>query len=150
MNHIKSLCIIFYALINLNILKHYDQKSQTRKFKHNFFSQNVSIPPYTTNAHFYNPSVKIGSISFFLSYDTQNFHHLLGWHANDIISSLIFFLSDLHFSNLICQAKSLRRIIVSGSSSSQLVLQRLILLRFTLKTPILLQVNTTLPESSLK
>ena len=46
---------------------------------------------YTTDAHFYNPSVKIGSIPFFLSSDLQEFHHLLGRHATGINSSLIFF-----------------------------------------------------------
>ena len=35
-------------------------------------------------------SVKIGSITFFLSSNIQKFHHLLGSHATDIGSSHIF------------------------------------------------------------
>ena len=41
--------------------------------------------------HFYNSSIKIGSISFFSSSDTQKFHHLLGCHNTDINSSVILF-----------------------------------------------------------
>ena len=73
-------------------------------------------------------------------------HHPLGCHATGINSSLIFFSSSLHFSNLICQVKSLIRIIVSGSTPSKL-LSRLILLKSILRIPISLQENTTLPES---
>ena len=54
----------------LNILKHFDQKNQTRKFIHNLF-HNVSIPP-----------------------------HLSGCHAIGINSSLISFLSVLPFLKL--------------------------------------------------
>ena len=41
--------------------------------------------------HFYNSSIKIGSISFFSSSDTQKFNHLLGCHTTDINSSVILF-----------------------------------------------------------
>ena len=101
---------------------------------------------YTTDAHFYNSSLKIGSIYFFSSSDMYQSHHPLGCHATGINSSLIFFSSSLHFSNLICQVKSLIRIIVSGSTPSKL-LSRLILLKSILRIPISLQENTTLPES---
>ena len=46
---------------------------------------------YTNDAHFYNPSVKIGSISFFSYSGMHKFYILLGFHATDINSSLIFF-----------------------------------------------------------
>ena len=79
-----------------------------------FWTQNVSIPQgakcfntpilYTTDTHFYKPSIKIGSISFFLSSEEQKFRHLLGCHALGIRSSLSF---SLRFSNSICQDKRL-------------------------------------------
>ena len=66
-----------------------------------FWARNVSIVQeaqfvntsiwYTTDTHFYKSSIKIGSISFFPSSDAQKFHHLLGCHAIDINSSLIYF-----------------------------------------------------------
>ena len=46
---------------------------------------------YTTETHFYNSSVKIGSVSFFISSDMQKLHHLLGCHTIGINSALIFF-----------------------------------------------------------
>ena len=84
-----------------------------------------TLKSYTT-ATLKHYSIEIGSISFSSYYDTQKFHHLLGCHAISINSSLLF-LSVLRFLNLICKAKSLIRITVSGSSSSKL-LSRLILL----------------------
>ena len=70
--------------------------------------QNVSIPMTNTpDTHFYNPSVKIGFISFSSSSDTQEFHHFLGCHAIGTNSLLIFFLSALRFLNLICLTKKL-------------------------------------------
>ena len=95
---------------------------------------------YNTNAHFYNPSVRIGSISFFSSSNKQKFHHLLVCHSTGINSSF----------NLIFQTKSLIKIIVSGLSSSKLLLSRLISLTSILRIPISLQETTTLPESLLK
>ena len=56
------------------------------------------------------------------------------WHQFFIY----FYLSSLRFSSLICQAKILIRIIVSGSSSSKL-LSRLILLRSISRIPVSLQ-----------
>ena len=86
---------------------------------------------YTTDTHFYNSSIKMGSISFFSSSDTRKFHHVLEFHAisiNSSLKSLKFFtslqlilhllLNVLCLSNLICKAKSLIGIIVSGSSFS--------------------------------
>ena len=35
-----------YQVCMLNWFKYFDQKNQTRKFIHNFLSQNVSMPPY--------------------------------------------------------------------------------------------------------
>ena len=55
---------------------------------------------YTTDTHIYHCSIKIGSISFFSSSDTPEFHHFLGCHTTSINSSLIFLLSVLHFSNM--------------------------------------------------
>ena len=72
---------------------------------------------YNTDRHLQNPSVKIGSISFFSSFNTQKFHLLLILH--------LYFFKFFACFNLICQAKSLLIIIVSGSSSSKL-LSRLI------------------------
>ena len=46
---------------------------------------------YTIDAHFYNPSVKIASISFLSFSDMEKSNHLLGCHAIGINSSLIFF-----------------------------------------------------------
>ena len=63
---------------------------------------------------------------FFLIFWLAKFHHLLRCHGIDINSSQ----SPLCFLNLLCQAKSVTRIIASGSFSSQLLL-RLMLLRFT-------------------
>ena len=63
--------------------------------------KNVSIPQeekcfnspmsYSTDVHFYNPSVKIGSTSFFSSSDMQKFHNISGCQAIGINSSLVFF-----------------------------------------------------------
>ena len=58
-----------------------------KKIKHNNLSQNVSTPPY---AHFYNPSVKFGCISFFFSSDAQKFQHLVGCQAIGINYLLTF------------------------------------------------------------
>ena len=66
-------------------------------------------------------SVKIGSISFFWSSGKQKFHHLLGCYAIVINSPLIFFSNTLRFLNLLCEAKSLIRTIVSGLSLSKLL-----------------------------
>ena len=52
-------------------------------------------------------SIKVGSISFFLIFWNAKFCHFLGCYLIGINSSLIFFLSALRFSNLICQAKIL-------------------------------------------
>ena len=62
-------------------------------FMHNFLGQKCPNTPIlcTTDAHFYNPSVKVGSISFFSFSDMQKFHHLFGCHAIGINYSLIFF-----------------------------------------------------------
>ena len=65
-------------------------------------------------------------------------HHLLQCHAIGINSSV------LHFSNLICQTKSLMRIIASSSSK---LLSRVIL-RSVLRILFPLQINTTLTESA--
>ena len=109
---------------------------------YNLLCQNVPIPSNCINQKHY--SVAIGSISFFLTSGIQKFHHILGCHVIGINSSLIFSSSALHFLTLLCQAKSLIRIVVSGSSSSKL-LSRLILLRFTLKIPISSQKNVPSP-----
>ena len=68
-------------------------------------------------------SVKIGSISFVLSSDMQKFHYLLGCHTTGINSDLISLLSAFCFLNFLRQAKSLTWIIVSGSSSSKLLIR---------------------------
>ena len=52
---------------------------------------------YTTDAHFYKPLVKIGSLFCFSSSDMQKFHHLLGCNTIGIISSHIFFLKCFAF-----------------------------------------------------
>ena len=58
--------------IVLNILKHSDQKNLTKKIHTQFSVPKCINTPilYATDAHFYNPAVKIGSISFFSSSDT--------------------------------------------------------------------------------
>ena len=53
----------------------------------------------------------------------------------------------MRFLNLLCEAKSGTRIIVSRSSSSKLLL-RLILLKFALRIHISPQQNVATPESS--
>ena len=74
----------------------------------------------------FNTSINLGSNSFFSSSDMHQFHHLSRCHATGINFSLHFtFSSSFRFPNLICQAKSVIRIIVSGSCSSKL-LSRLI------------------------
>ena len=64
-------------------------------FMHNFLCQNDKIFLKIFELYqvfvWQNVSVKIGSISFFSSSDMQKLHHLLGKHAIDIKSSLIFF-----------------------------------------------------------
>ena len=55
----------------------------------------------------YNSSINIGSISFFLSTDTRQSHHLLGCHVTSMNSSFNSFLRALRFSDLICQVKGL-------------------------------------------
>ena len=69
LNYIKSLCIIFYAklIFVLNFETFWSKKSE-KKIHTQFFIQKCFNTPvlYTTNAHFCNPSVKIGSISFFV------------------------------------------------------------------------------------
>ena len=122
-------------------------------------TQNVSIPQrakcfntpnlYTTDMHFYNSLINIGSITFFSSSYMHQSHHLSRCHATGIKSSLNSFLNSCGFVNLICQAKSLIRIIVSGSSSSNLS-SKLMLLRSILRMPIPLQLNMASPEPSLK
>ena len=87
MNYIKSLCIIFI----LNCFKYFEtswRKKSDKKIHTQFF-----VPKYfntsilqTTNPYFYNPSVKIGSISFFSSFDIRKFHHLLACHNTGINS----------------------------------------------------------------
>ena len=52
---------------------------------------------YSTSAHFYNPSVKIGFISFFAFSESHKFHHLLGCYATGINSSPIFFMRFTFF-----------------------------------------------------
>ena len=47
---------------------------------------------YNSDAHFYSPSVKIDSTSFFWSSDIEIFHHLLECYAIGISSSLIIFV----------------------------------------------------------
>ena len=94
---------------------------------------------YTTNTHFYNFLMNIGSISFSSS-DMHQSHHLSGCRATGINSSLNTFLSSFRFLNSRCQVKNLIRIILSGSSSSYLS-ARLILLRSIVRIPIPLQSN---------
>ena len=54
--------------------------------------KNVLIPPFCIlPTNFYNPSINIGSISFFSSSDTHQSHHLFGCHATGINSSINFF-----------------------------------------------------------
>ena len=84
LNYIKSLCIIFM----LNWFEHFDQKIETKFSVPKRFN---TLILYTTDTHFYNPSLKIASISFFSSSDTQKLHHLLGCQAIGINSPLIFF-----------------------------------------------------------
>ena len=114
------------------------------KFICNFFSQNVQIPPRSIlpTHTFITLQIKIGSVSFFSSSDMHQFHHLSGCHATGINSSRNSILSYLRFLELICQAKSLVRIIVSGLLSSSKLSSRLILLRSILRIPISLQLNT--------
>ena len=50
----------------------------------------------------HNSSIKMGSISFFSSFDTHKSNYLLGCHATGINSLFNSFLSALRFSNLIC------------------------------------------------
>ena len=92
-------------------------------------------------------SVKIGYISFFSSSDTHQPHHLLRCHVTGINSSFNSFLSALRFPNIVCQAKSLIRTMVSRSSSSWKLLSRLMLLISILRIPVSLHLNITSPES---
>ena len=61
---------------------------------------------YTTDPLFYNSSINIGYISFLSSSDMLHSHHLLGCHTTGINPSFNSFLSALHFSTLVSQAKS--------------------------------------------
>ena len=90
----------FLCWIDLNIFKHFDQKILQENSYTIFVPKCFNTPTlYTIDAHFYNPSQKIGFISFSSSSDTQKFHHLLGWHATGINSSFNSFLSDFRFSD---------------------------------------------------
>ena len=85
---------------------------------------------YTLKMHY---SVKIGSISFFIFWHAKipsSFKMPRYWY--EFLTYL--FLSALRFSNLICQAKNLPRITISGSSSSKW-LPGFILIRSTLRVP---------------
>ena len=99
---------------------------------------------YTTHAHWKHYPVKVGSISFFSSFVMQKFHHLLGCTLVALIVHL-FFLSAFLFLNLLCQAKILTWIIVSGPSSSRLLsLSRLILSRSIARICLWKAINVTL------
>ena len=52
---------------------------------------------YTIDAHFFSPTLKTGSISFFSSSYMQEFHLLWGCHAIGINSSLILFFAFFAF-----------------------------------------------------
>ena len=94
-------------------MKHSDKKKSDQKIHTQFSVQNyfnTSIL-YTTDKHFYNPSVKIGFISFISSSDTKKFHHLLGYHATGINSSFNYFFKCFAFSNLIINMNNSTRII---------------------------------------
>ena len=101
-----------YQVFMLNWFKYFevfwpkksDKKIHTQCYVPKCFNTSIL---YTIDAHFYNPSVKIGFASFFSSSDTQKFHHLLGSHTIGINSSFNSFLSALCFSNLICLTKKL-------------------------------------------
>ena len=92
LNYINSICKFFI----LNCFKYFEifwQKKNRRANLSKFFVQkyiNISIL-YITNSNFFNPSVKIGYISFFSPSDSQIFHYLLGCHPAGINSLLIFF-----------------------------------------------------------
>ena len=74
-------------------------KNQTRNFAYNFLSQNVLIPPNCIlPTHFCNFSIKIGSIYFFSSSDTDQSHYLLGFHTTRINSSFNSFFKFFTFS----------------------------------------------------
>ena len=83
-NYIKSLCIIFIP----NWFKYFDQKNQSQSSVPKCFNTPIL---HTTNADFYSRPVKTGSIFFFSSSDMQKFHHLLGYRAIGINSSVITF-----------------------------------------------------------
>ena len=133
-----------YQIVMLNWLKYFDKKKITQFSVPKCFNTPIL---YTNDAHFYNFSIKRGSISF---------SHLLTCKSPTIFKDAtllalilhLSFLSALRISNLISQAKSLIIVIVSGWSSSELVPSRLILLRSILKIPISVAENATLTESS--
>ena len=58
--------------------------------------QNVSIPPIF-DSHFYNSSMNIGSIYFFLSSDMHQSHHLFDATLQALILHLIFFFKCFGF-----------------------------------------------------
>ena len=84
-----------------------------------------------------------------LSKNKFYFFFLIFWREKLPPSLLIFNFTTLSFSNLLCEAKNLIRIIISGSFSSKF-LSRLILSIFTVRIPILLQQIVTSQESSHK
>ena len=96
----RKMCINFDQNIQINL-------ATIVKNLYKFWAQNVWIPQeakcfntpilYTSDAHFYNSSIKIGPISFFSSSDTQKFYHLLGCRTIGINSSLIFFFKFFAF-----------------------------------------------------
>ena len=100
-------CLIFWSkYLNQFSIKIIHRLDIVQNF-YKFWGQNVSIPQeikffnspmlYTTDAHFYNSSLKIGSIYFFSSSDMYQSHHPLGYHATGINSSLIFFFKFFAF-----------------------------------------------------
>ena len=79
------------------------------------------------------------------------FHHLFEYHAIDVNYTLIFILSDLHFSNLLCQSQKSHinnsfRIIVITISTAKANIANI----YIKNTHFPLQENTALPESPLK
>ena len=71
------------------VLTHFERE----KYVWVLLSQNVSIPHIV----YYNPSVKIGSISFFSSSDMQKSHHLLGYHTIGIMIGINYAFNFFNF-----------------------------------------------------
>ena len=80
---------------------------------------------------FYNSSTNIESISIFSYSDTHQSHHFLGWHATNNNYPFNYFLSFLHFTNLVCLTK---KAVLTREKNNNMLVKKAVLTRENIKT----------------